>query len=531
MKRLLITSVSVALLSVAAVAAPPAWAGELPTYEAIDGCFTDIDIDLEYECGYVTVPEFHNGRTGGEMRLAVYRIFATGEGKAGAPIFFLDGGPGSSMTGMIGVNNGNLKFNQSSPDDRGTPMLDMLEKHDFVMMSQRGAEFSEPAVLTCPEGEDGDLIAVLENLGPEETSELTVSLYEDCLAEWRAKGVDLNAYNGYEIADDVDAVRQALGYEKIIFYGLSYGAQLGQFVMQRHPEILEAAILDGAKALSKTEWEQDNGVALENAVRRLLSICAADEKCSSSFEDPEGLLDAAIERLRKEPLALSYYSESAEADVTLELTVATLGQGLAHMIGKTAVFIPAMLEETAEGTGRFLAEQYVGNYVSSRDNDDYPLLMHLAVVCSDDPPQKEVTFDQSGESAFAASLERATAPWYADSCQAVAVKPLPADSDEDVSVDVPTLLLSGALDVRTPPFRNREVADNLPNSRVVTFDYGLHVQYNSNRMCVASIMSQFVNDPSSLDSLDTSCVEEQANPFTFMTLEEVGISFEDEDGA
>jgi pimeloyl-ACP methyl ester carboxylesterase len=297
--------------------------------------------------------------------------------------------------------------------------------------------------------------------------------------------------------------------------------------MKRHPEILEAAILDGANALSKTEWEQDNGVALENAVRRLLSLCAADEKCSTSYENPEGLLDAAIARLRKEPLILSYYSDAAEADVTVRLTEAELGMGLAHMMGKTAQFIPAMLAETADGTGRFLAEEYVGNYVGSRDNDSFPLLMHLAVVCSDDPPQKEVAFDQSGESTFAATFERATAPWYADSCQAVGVEPLPAGSDEDVSADVPTLLLSGAFDVRTPPFRNQEVADNLSNARVVTFDYGLHVQYNANRMCVANIMSQFVNDPSALDALDTSCVEQQANPFMFMTLEEVGISFEE----
>ncbi len=527
MKHLLKISMIILSLPVVTVVTPGISAKELPTYEVVDKCFTEVDIDLDHECGYVTVPEFHDGRSDRQMRLAVYRIFATGEGETGSPIFFLDGGPGSSMTGMLTANNGNIKLNQDSPDERGTPMLDMLRNHDFVMMSQRGAEFSEPAVLTCPEGEDSDLIALLENLSPSEKTELTLRLYEGCIAEWNAKGVDLNAYNGYEMAADVNAVRRALGYDKIIFYGVSYGAQLGQFVMRRNPEILHAAILDGANSLSKTEWEQDNGVALERAVRQLLSICAADKKCSNSFEDPEGLLDAAIERLRTKPIVLNYYSDAAEADVTLELTEAELAKGLAHMIGKTAAFIPAMLEETAEGTGRFLAEEYVGNYVSSRDNDAFPLLMHLAVVCSDDPPQKDVAFDQSDESRFAATFERATAPWYADSCQAVGVKPLPHESDEDVSADVPTLLLSGALDIRTPPFRNQEVADNLSKARVVTFDYGLHGQYNANRMCVANIMSQFVDDPTSLDSLDTSCVEAQPNPFTFMTLEEVGISFEE----
>ncbi len=404
----------------------------LPSYEIVEKCFAEVDLDLEHECGYVTVPEFYDGRNDRTLRLAVYRIFANGDGEAGAPIFFVDGGPGASMTGMMTVNNGNLKLNLESPDDRGTPVLDMLAKHDLVMVSQRGAAFSEPAVLTCPEGEDSDLQGILEQLGPEEKTRLVLALYEKCLAEWIEKGVNLSAYNGLEMADDVDAIRQALGYDRIIYYGVSYGAQLGQFLMKRHPEILEAAILDGANALSKTEWEQDNGVALENAVRRILSICAADAKCAASYENPEGLLDAAIARLQEQPLVMSYHSEAADADVTLTLTIAELGQGLSHMMGKTAAFIPAMLDETANGTGRFLAEEYVGGYVSSRDNDSFPLLMHLAVVCSDDPPQKEVAFDQSGESEFAAVFEQTTAPWYADSCQAVGVKPLPAESDEDV---------------------------------------------------------------------------------------------------
>ncbi len=521
-------SIPLATMLVLTFTAPSTPANELPSYEVIDECFTEIDLGLEYECGYVTVPEFHDRRSGRELRLAVYRIFAIGKGKPDAPIFFLDGGPGASMEASLTVNNGNIKLNQENLDDRGTPMLDILENHDLVMMSQRGAAFSEPAILTCPEGEDSDLVALLEKLSPSEKRERIMKLYAVCLQEWDAKGVNLEAYNGYEMADDIDAVRRALGYERIIYYGMSYGAQLGQFVMKRHPEILEAAILDGANPLSKTEWEQDNGVALEDAVRRILSICAADEKCAASYENPEGLLDAAIARLERDPLQLSYYSEAAETEVTVRLSVAELGLGLSHMMGKTATFIPAMLAETAEGTGRFLAEQYVANYVAARDNDDFPLIMHLAVLCSDDPPQREVAFDQRGESAFAVALERARATWYADSCEAVGVKPLPAGSDENVSVDVPTLLLSGALDVRTPPFRNMEVADNLPNSRVVSFDYGMHGQYNANRMCVLHIMRQFVDTPSSLESIDATCAEQQPNPFVFMTLEELGISFEEE---
>ena len=61
----------------------------LPNYEVLDECFTEVDLDLDHECGYVTVPEYHDGRSNRAMRLAVVRIFATGEGEAGLRSFLL----------------------------------------------------------------------------------------------------------------------------------------------------------------------------------------------------------------------------------------------------------------------------------------------------------------------------------------------------------------------------------------------------------------------------------------------------------
>ena len=158
----------IGLLSALAAATTHASSEPLPNYDVLGECFTALDLDPDHESGYVTVPEFHDGRTDRALRLAVVRIFATDEDKAGAPIFFVDGGPGASMKGLLSVNIGNIKLNQTSPGDAGTPLLDMLAGHDFVMLSQRGAEFSEPAVLTCPEGEDSDLMGVL-NVGRPDT--------------------------------------------------------------------------------------------------------------------------------------------------------------------------------------------------------------------------------------------------------------------------------------------------------------------------------------------------------------------------
>ncbi|MCA9911217.1 MAG: alpha/beta hydrolase, partial [Anaerolineae bacterium] len=131
-----------------------------------------------------------------------------------------------------------------------------------------------------------------------------------------------------------------------------------------------------------------------------------------------------------------------------------------------------------------------------------------AMVCSDDPPQPEASFDQSGHSDFALFTEQVFASLYVGTCSALNVERLPDESDVDATLDVPTLVLSGRLDVRTPTFRNQEVADMLPNSRIVIFEYGDHVQYRGDdALCAASIVSAFVIDPTSLNDLDTCCAE------------------------
>ncbi len=83
---------------------------------------------------------------------------------------------------------------------------------------------------------------------------------------------------------------------------------------------------------------------------------------------------------------------------------------------------------------------------------------------------------------------------------------LPDSTDVDVTTDVPTLLLSGDLDVATPTFRSQEVADALPNATMVVFPGRTHVQIAGVNLCAGQMMTQFVLDPTA--PLDTSCVAE-----------------------
>jgi len=64
-----------------------------------------------------------------------------------------------------------------------------------------------------------------------------------------SRGIDLSAYSTVESADDVELLRRALGVEKVILWGHSYGTHLALAVIKRHVEHVARALLGGVNGL------------------------------------------------------------------------------------------------------------------------------------------------------------------------------------------------------------------------------------------------------------------------------------------
>jgi pimeloyl-ACP methyl ester carboxylesterase len=133
--------------------------------------------------------------------------------------------------------------------------------------------------------------------------------------------------------------------------------------------------------------------------------------------------------------------------------------------------------------------------------------MHAAVICSDDPVRSDADMVVPADaSAFARVFGRAVLREYRMLCDVVDVPPLPDATDVDPAVNVPTLVLSGWLDVRTPTARSLEVAKALPEATLVTFWEGTHVQLAEVNTCAAAIVREFIANPSR--AVDAACVED-----------------------
>jgi hypothetical protein len=108
-------------------------------------------------------------------------------------------------------------------------------------------------------------------------------------ADYEDSDVDLSGYNISECAGDVNDLRKALGYDKIMLMGQSFGSQWSFAVMRHHPQIVERAILTGVEPLNHT---YDMPSHIMNAIRRIWQHLDTDPAWAP-YLPPGGMQEAA----------------------------------------------------------------------------------------------------------------------------------------------------------------------------------------------------------------------------------------------
>ncbi|MBK8024493.1 MAG: alpha/beta fold hydrolase [Chloroflexi bacterium] len=237
------------------------------------------------------MPDFYYGESTRHLQLGVVRLKAASDAPA-SPLFMLAGGPGQSMA-TLATPVTNLILSERSAPDVPPAFTQILENHDIVFMAQRGTEFTD-TVLSCPETGSLGYSAWEQKLDAAAVEALYADTLVNCVNRLVAQGIQFEAYNSEANAADVLSVIEALGYDRIIYYGESYGAQLGQFVMRDYPGILEAVILDGANPLSKTSWVQDRAHSFQTVLDNFVALCAERPACTEAYGDLSAVIDAAV---------------------------------------------------------------------------------------------------------------------------------------------------------------------------------------------------------------------------------------------
>lgn len=178
-------------------------------------------------CGTWEVFENRDAAAGRRITLRVVVLPALSINPASDPVFILAGGPGqaaSELTEAIRV-----------------PFRQVNRDRDLVFVDQRGTGGSNP--LTCELDEEAPEDALL--LDPMADELLRARVVEQLGACVASLDADPRFYTTPIAMDDLDDVREALGYDTVNLWGGSYGTRAGLVFLRRHPDRVRTAILDG----------------------------------------------------------------------------------------------------------------------------------------------------------------------------------------------------------------------------------------------------------------------------------------------
>ncbi len=204
------------------------------------------------QCGTLVVPENRANQKSRLIALPVVRIRARSAHPL-APVFHLNGGPGQS----------NMTFPQA---DR------LVARHDIVMVGYRGADGS--SILSCPE-----VVSAMANsadLTSPASIQAEAQATTECARRLERSGTDLAGYTFPEIADDLDAVRVALGYHRIDLLGESAGTRLAEIYSWRYPKNVDRSVLLGVNPPGHFIY---NGAILDGQIEHYSTLCAQDPTC------------------------------------------------------------------------------------------------------------------------------------------------------------------------------------------------------------------------------------------------------------
>lgn len=335
--RNLTRSLTLCLLAASPLAASPSPAAAADASTGLvltSGVETASDgTPVHYEIGTMLVPENRSKRESRQIGVGVLRVKARVATKA-PPIFLLAGGPGLTLLDTIGDKSASARH-------RLRYWLDYSAGADLVIVEQRGFTIrGDMLKLRYPAMPLDRPATVADNVA------VTLALAKT--ASTRNPGHDLAGYTIAECADDVDAVRQALGYPRISLLGASFGSQWSFAVMKRHPGTVARALISAVEPLNNG---YDMPSQVYAAVQRI-AFEAEQDKALQPYIPAGGLMAAARavrDRLATGPIVVTL---AGEAGGSIAVTIG-LGDFQQSLVDHAA---------TAAGWPAFVIDLYHGRY-------------------------------------------------------------------------------------------------------------------------------------------------------------------------
>jgi pimeloyl-ACP methyl ester carboxylesterase len=251
-----------------------------------------------FQCATLTVPLDYELPKGPTIDLALIRRPAEDPTMRIGSLVTNPGGPGVS-----GIED--LRFSAARYP------AELRARFDLVSFDPRGVGASDPIICIDEASRMAERALDLSPDSPEERDALDQRAREFADACEAARGDDLALFTTEAAARDLDRIRDAVGDEKLTYFGVSYGTFLGATYAQLFPKKVRALVLDGGVDPTLTGEELALGQAqgYEAALEGFLADCAARPNCALGAGDPTAGFDALVARVEAEGIAASRFPD------------------------------------------------------------------------------------------------------------------------------------------------------------------------------------------------------------------------------
>jgi pimeloyl-ACP methyl ester carboxylesterase len=443
-------------------------------------------VEHEALCGAMARPLDPAQPQGVQIDVHFAVLPALARNKLPDPVFFFAGGPGQSaieIAATVGAMLGRFS-----------------NRRDIVLIDQRGVGKSAP--LGCEADDPARPLAEQFDLDRMRVQQAR------CFDKLKALPYgDLRFFTTTIAMADAEAVRAALGAEKINLVGGSYGTRAVLEYQRQFPQHVRRAVIDGVAPpdmVLPASFSLDNQAAID----ALFAGCAKDPGCAAREPQLAERWRALLASLPRTVTLMHPLTGRSESFTLTPTTLLGMVRGPLYAPALAAA-LPAAIGEATRG--RFEPLAGAATALGGRRGTQLAAGMHFAVVCAEDFPRLNRSTDSPGS-----DFGGVFASLYNDICPMVARGAVPDAFYTMPPAPAATLVLSGGIDPVTPPRHGQRAAQALgAKARHVVVPNAGHGVMGIG--CMRDVLYRFVDAPTDDDALkvDASCVTAIPRPPMF----------------
>ena len=468
----------------------------------------------DFTCVTITVPLDHFDPSNSETIDVVFAVAPARGDRKGMFVQAFPGGPGGE-----GISYASTDYFSTQ----------IQKQYDIVFFDQRGVGLSNPwecknayaayflEYLNANDaiGEEGydtpaEQQAAIQN---------AQSFVDDCVAEIGIDPAKLKFFTTDQVAEDIESFRQAIGDDKFMLYGVSYGTSVAQAYAREHSDHLSGLILDGTQdtTLSGNEIAFSQMDAFNMVLSEIFNACDADAKCSAGMSGgSQTTYDELAKKLAQAPIEYEYPAKVKHfftfnmLDFTVSYQLYSLDsrfnlmRALADANSGDMVPLATLFFENSN------IDPKTGEYLGSQDFSD---TMYYIVWCSDDAYYSGTSEERSAKLMEAGQKLNGLIPrvdldvlTLGLTCAFWPSAPTSPDASEPLRAEgVPTFVLNATLDPATPFHEGKTVFENLDNGYHLYVEGGVHSILGYGFSCPDQYIEDFLVDGKLPEQRETVC--------------------------